>query len=225
VGNVTPDHLEALAANTVKGPVDALRKQFFPKLPARLITIYLLADDASYRHYAWEIFRDRPSTPYGYVRGDSMIMNIATGGGTLVHELVHTLMAANFPSAPAWFNEGLGSLFEQCNVEESRLVGLVNWRLPGLQKALKDDCLVPLATLIATSDKEFYADASGLHYAEARYLCMYLQEMGKLETFYRLFHGGFARDRTGCIALEKAAGMTVDKIEKEWSAWVLTLSR
>ena len=40
-------------------------------------------------------------------------MNIATGGGTLVHEIVHPFMAANFEQCPSWFNEGLGSLYEQ----------------------------------------------------------------------------------------------------------------
>ena len=40
-------------------------------------------------------------------------MNISTGGGTLVHEIVHPFVAANFPNCPAWFNEGLGSLYEQ----------------------------------------------------------------------------------------------------------------
>ena len=40
-------------------------------------------------------------------------MNIATGGGTLVHEIVHPFVEANFPGCPTWFNEGLGSLYEQ----------------------------------------------------------------------------------------------------------------
>ena len=45
------------------------------------------------------------------------IMNIATGGGTLVHEIVHPYVEANFPGCPAWFNEGLGSLYEACGGE------------------------------------------------------------------------------------------------------------
>ena len=57
-------------------------------------------------------------------------MNIATGGGTLVHEIVHPFIAANFPACPAWLNEGLGSLFEQSGEHDGHIVGYANWRLP-----------------------------------------------------------------------------------------------
>ena len=85
------------------------------------------------------IFDDTPTTPYGYfsaVHG-ALIMNIATGGGTLVHEIVHPFMAANFPKCPSWFNEGLASLYEQAGEEKGRIHGYPNWRLPGLQQAIK----------------------------------------------------------------------------------------
>ena len=67
----------------------------------------------------------------------ALVMNIATGGGTLVHEIVHPFVAANFPDCPAWFNEGLGSLYEQCGEEDGQIHGYTNWRLPGLQAAIR----------------------------------------------------------------------------------------
>ena len=51
-------------------------------------------------------------------------MNIDTGGGTLVHEIVHPFIAANFPECPAWFNEGLASLYEQCGDHRGPDLGL-----------------------------------------------------------------------------------------------------
>ena len=51
---------------------------------------------------------------------------VATGGGTLVHEIVHPFMRANFPECPAWFNEGMGSLYEQCSEVNGRIAGLTN---------------------------------------------------------------------------------------------------
>lgn len=65
------------------------------------------------RRHARELFDDAPGTPYGYYLPghDAMIMNISTGGGTLVHEIVHPFMAANFPGSPTWFDEGLASLY------------------------------------------------------------------------------------------------------------------
>lgn len=223
VGDITPAALSSYGEHTVRKPVQALQKQFFPNLPSKLIVIYLFRNDASYRYYAKEILGDTPSTPYGYFKGDAMVMNIATGGGTLVHELVHSLMEANFPSAPAWFNEGLGSLYEQCSVEESRLVGHANWRLPALQEALKKGRSIPLERVLSLSTSGFYGEGSGLHYAEARYLCMYLQERGLLESFYRTFLNGFSADPTGRAALETVTGAPVERLEESWKRWVLTL--
>ena len=42
------------------------------------------------------------TTPYGYYSAAhrALIMNIATGGGTLVHEIVHPFVRANFPQMP-----------------------------------------------------------------------------------------------------------------------------
>jgi len=46
-----------------------------------------------------------------------------------VHEIVHPFMAANFPDCPAWFNEGLASLYEQSSERDGKIIGLTNWRL------------------------------------------------------------------------------------------------
>jgi hypothetical protein len=59
-------------------------------------------------------------------------MNIQTGGGTLVHEIVLPFMEANFPQCPPWFNEGLGSLYEASSERDGEIIGLLNWRLKGL---------------------------------------------------------------------------------------------
>ena len=79
------------------------------------------------------------------------MMNIGTGGGTLVHEIVHPFVAANFPHCPPWFNEGLGSLYEQCGEEDGRIHGyteLAAAAAPGgdpqgarplVQEALRDE--------------------------------------------------------------------------------------
>ena len=68
-----------------------------------------------------------------YMSGErKMVMNIATGTGTLAHELVHPLLAEDFPNVSSWFNEGFASLYEQSGSRGSRMMGFVNWRLPGL---------------------------------------------------------------------------------------------
>jgi hypothetical protein len=79
-------------------------------------------------------FQSKPTTPYGYYSSThkALVMNISTGGGTLVHEIVHPFIEANFPNCPAWLNEGLGSLYEQCGEVDGHIHGYTNWRLPGI---------------------------------------------------------------------------------------------
>jgi hypothetical protein len=149
-------------------------------------------------------------------------MNIATGGGTLVHEIVHPLMEANFPACPAWFNEGLASLYEQCAEREGEIVGLTNWRLAGLQEALDAGRVPGFAALCASGDG-FYDDDPGTNYAQARYLCYWLQEHGRLRAYYRSFRSAHAVDPTGLETLRASLGRELADFEGEWGAWVSKL--
>jgi hypothetical protein len=151
-----------------------------------------------------------------------MVMNISTGTGTLAHELVHPLLAEDFPNVPSWFNEGFASLFEQSGPRGDRVVGHVNWRLPGLHKAIKTRG-VSLDALLRTSTDAFYGDDRGVHYAAARYLCYWLQEHDLLIPFYRTFRAGHADDPTGRASLEKATGRPLAEFEPAWKEWILAL--
>ena len=152
-----------------------------------------------------------------------MVMNIATGTGTLAHELVHPLLAEDFPQVPSWFNEGFASLFEQSGPRNGKMVGFVNWRLPGLHKALKSDKSVSFKDLLGYTATQFYGEERGVNYATARYLCMCLQENGQLIPFYKQFKATPKEDPTGAAALEKVTGKKLDALEAEWRTWVLKL--
>lgn len=58
--------------------------------------------------------------------------------GTLVHEIVHPFIEANFPDCPSWFNEGLASMYEQCRDNSGHIWGSTNWRLNGLKEAIAE---------------------------------------------------------------------------------------
>jgi hypothetical protein len=151
-------------------------------------------------------------------------MNIATGGGTLVHEIVHPFMAANFPACPAWFNEGLASLYEQCHERGGRICGLPNWRLDGLQAAIHRGAVPAFETLCKTTSDEFYGEDRGTNYAQARYLCLYLQEQGLLKTFFHRFRRSAADDPSGYDTLTKLVGDDgMDAFQKRWEEFVMGL--
>jgi hypothetical protein len=238
VGDEAPATVRQRAEGTVKWAVDKLKRAYFSKDPAKILDIWLLKDAASYRQHCKGIFNHTPTTPYGYFSHaeGALIMNIRSGGGTLVHEIVHPFMAANFPECPAWLNEGLGSLYEQSAERDGQIVGLTNWRLVGgwgpfkegeeggLKQAIREKRLPSFKTLCSTTDYEFYQQDSGTNYAQARYLLYYLQEHGLLRKFYHAFYANRRKDPTGYETLKAVLGrQDMDQFQKDWEAYVLKL--
>jgi len=227
VGDGAPSGVRRCALRTVRWAVDLLKKEYFQGDPGEIIDIWLFRGDASYRKHTREIFGDNPSTPFGYYSEthNALVMNIETGGGTLVHEIVHPFLRANFPECPAWFNEGLASLYEQSSERGGRIRGLTNWRLKGLQEAIRGKKTVPLQQLLSTSTSQFYGGSSGLHYAQARYLCYYLQEKGILRKFYRRFRSDRRRDPTGLISLRNVLGeKDLEAFQRRWESHIQKLT-
>lgn len=220
--------VERSSKSTVKWAVDMLRKDFFRHDPDRVLEVWLFNGKASYQKHTRKLWNEVPTTPFGYYtsRHGALIMNIATGGGTLVHEIVHPFVEANVTDCPAWINEGLGSLFEQCREHEGKISGLLNWRLDGLQDAIKADRTVPLADLVATTDAQFYGGKSGLHYAMARYVLYWLQEKGRLRGFWQDWLATREQDPTAAAALRRALRSDdLAAFQKQWEPWVAKLKR
>jgi hypothetical protein len=226
IGDEPRANVAEWAEQVVRGTVTRLKKDYFAKDPEGILEIWLLKDEASYRKHAKEFLSDEPDTSYGYYLPSkhALIMNIATGGGTLVHEIVHPFVEANFPKAPAWFNEGLGSLYEQSGSKDGRIYGFTNWRLAGLQSGLKKGTVPSFETLTSMSRSEFYREATGTNYSQARYLCYYLQEKGLLREFYREFSMNVSSDPTGYLSLKKVLGESdMAGFQRKWEQFVLDL--
>ncbi len=219
---VVQDHAEG----TVKWAVDRLKQDFFPNDPKEILDIWLFKDAASYEKHARLLFGAQPTTPYGYYSSThkALIMNIETGGGTLVHEIVHPFMEANFAACPPWLNEGLGSLYEQCSDAAGHIHGFTNWRLPGLQRAILANQVPSFKELTAMDVNAFYSEDQGTNYAQARYLCYYLQEKGVLAKFYQEFHARQQDDPSGFKTLRKVLGESdMDAFKLKWEKYVLGL--
>jgi len=228
IGDEPEKVVKERAEGTVKWAVEKLKQDFFTEDPKDILDIWLFKDADSYKRNARLLFNDTPSTPYGYYSrsNKALIMNISTGGGTLVHEIVHPFMEANFPSCPAWLNEGLGSLYEQCGEENGHIHGYVNWRLPGLQKAIKAGEVGSFKQLLAMNVNEFYGDTQGVNYAQARYLLYYLQQKGLLVKFYKQFLANRKTDPTGYETLKSVLAETdMQQFQRKWQKFVLELSQ
>ena len=226
-GDLPADQLGAWYEKTIGPASRAMAHAFFRVPPDEPITVLLFSGEHSYDLYARSLYGDANISIYGYYkRGQRvLLMNAATGAGTVVHELTHALADFDCPRIPDWFNEGLASLHEQCQIraDETGLVGVENWRLPILQQAIREKRLPSLESLVAGDD--FRLHNVVLNYAQARYFCLWLQRQGRLEDFFDRWRAGQSSDPLGINAtLATFPGKRWEQIDREFQAWVLDLS-
>ncbi len=228
LGDEPTQSVESHAVYAVRWAVNHLKSEFFSAEPNELIEIWLFKDDQSYRSHAKEIFGDDPDTPFGYYSPThkALIMNISTGRGTLVHEIVHPFVRAVYPTCPAWLNEGLASLFEQSAERDGKIVGLVNWRLKGLKREINAGRLPSFKDVFSLANDAFYAEKRGDNYAQSRYLLYFLQEKGLLHAYWKSCLENRKSDPTGIETLKSVLKQQdLDAFQKEWQRWVLALRK
>jgi len=144
-----------------------------------------------------------------YNPADNLIM--ATGGstgyGTLLHEMIHALIEADFPQAPPWLNEGLASLYERTQWTPTRLNALPNWRMD----RMREEDIPPLGALARQ------AKGIGLHsheIAEIRLLLLYMDQRQLVDDLYRM-----AKREGPAFSLEKAI-LELRLDENDWRSFV-----
>ena len=225
VGDVRPGDLRRLSG-FVRWVTDELKVRYFPKDPRRILTVYLFKDRRSYRINTFRLTGKLPDTPFGFYssRHRALIMNIKTGGGTLSHEIVHPFMEANFPNCPPWLNEGMGSLYEAVGRRKKQIWGFTNWRLPGLQRAIRKKAVPSFAFLTAQDEHQFYQRDPGTNYSQSRYLVYYLQNRGLLHRYYHQALRNRDSDPTGYKTLKRVLGVKdMAAFKRKWEAYVMKL--
>lgn len=229
-GDMGERELDSWYTRTIEPAAEGMANTYFTVAPTQPITVLLFPHEDSYNANTKKLFGDNGISVYGYYKPQNrtLVMNIGTGGGTLVHELTHALIDFDFPDVPDWFNEGLASLHEQCRFRQSDdgpwVEGLENWRLPGLQKTILAKRVRPLKTMIEAND--FRGELEGTNYAQARYLCLYIQREGKLAAFYQHFRKNQKEDPLGVASLKEVLEFdSWQRFDRDFQKWVLSLKR
>jgi hypothetical protein len=144
-----------------------------------------------------------------------------TMGSNVLHEFVHALHFADQDARRQahriWLVEGLACLYQESDVMDGRAVPRVDSRLGRLQDEVRNAKHFPLKTLMRLERRAFHSR----HYDQARYLCLYLYQTGKLAEFYKLYTQ--SDDDTGIPVMERLYAKTIDEIEDDWKAWLLGL--
>lgn len=214
--------VRAEAAETVAWARDLLRADFFAREPGSVITVWVFPDESSYMSGTSALLGTIPTTPYGFYSPcqRALVTNAGLGYGTLVHEMVHAYMSADFPGAPTWMNEGLASLFEAPREVDGHMRGAVNWRLAELQRAIAAHRAPSFDEMAKGGRGDFSGKRGSLFYATARYLCFYLQERGLLQRFYRVFRARVNDDPTGLVSLQDVAIRDLRTLRADWERFV-----
>ena len=182
------------------------------------IRLCVLPDDSSYREAAGA-FGDIPSA-WGFYRPDHRvaIANLGASIGNLRHELVHPLIGDDFPSIPAWLNEGVAALYGTAKWNGKRFEFLVNYRLKDLQKAIHDGTLPTIAELAASTSADVRGDRAMMFYAMSRYVLLFVEKQGKLSELYAELRD--AKDRKDHVAI-----LTSYVDDAKFVAWAKKLRR
>lgn len=221
-GNLSQAELEHWKSR-VQRTQAAIKTMYFKRDPTDVVQIWLFKDAGSFFQYNKALWNASPGTSFGYYlpQQKRMMMNISSGGGTLTHELVHPYIEANFPQSPLWFNEGLASLYEQSYYTGGKVYGAPNWRLRGLQTVIRADSMPSLKTMMSTNRQQFLGPNREVYYAQARYLMLYLQSRGLLESYYQQFTKNVASDPTGIATLLRLTNFqSIEQLEKSWVRYV-----
>jgi hypothetical protein len=213
----------------VRNAMTAFYTERFRRRPDRMISVYLFPSWQPYEAYCKTKWAEKCLSKYGFYRPDErrMVMNAGLGLGTLTHELVHPIVEADFPTAPAWINEGIASLFEAPVIpRRGEIHGVKNWRHPRLLAAFanpKERNQARLDALFGMNDDTFRDDDEDLHYAMARYACQWLDDRGKLWAFYQTWRDDVVDDPNGTRAFAKVLGKPPADLDEAWTRWVRAL--
>jgi hypothetical protein len=198
----------------------------FSKHPDRAVTVLLFGSHERFRVECAKLVDERRcKKPLGFYwpMTREILADVSQGVETVTHELVHPIVQTDWPTAPAWLDEGIGSLFERPVFDgDDGIHGATNWRLDVLQASLGNDAgksAAQVGALFGMSDDAFRGENEDRSYAVSRFLCQWLDEKGELWRFYRAWRDGRKQEGAGVAAFTEVVGEKPEQAQLEWWTW------
>jgi len=220
------------------GPTLALVRRALPALyngrfstrPTRPITVYLFEYAGEYEAFCKARYGRPCPSPLGFYEGFAreIVADQHYGVTTVLHELVHPILEADFPEAPRWLGEGISAMYEAPVIAGGEIHGGTGWRLPWLRRALNargHHELASLDALFSMPADVFQGPDALTAYAVARFACLWLDSPGqdRLWKFYGTWRDHFGEDPTGEKSFAAVVGQTPHEANDAWRKWVRTL--
>ena len=229
-------------SETLNRYIGFLHASYGIRPPDHFMTIYLMADNIAVREAALTLHGldvSRATVGYAFVDDASVVAYVPdTAVGTVLHELFHLMVRAEFGDIPQWLDEGMAALYEVSGRRGNIYFGMDNWRgevlrdlwhlRPDIDELIRsewflfDDPEQAVAIGATGDDSEFLlsgdvAIRQAANMATARYFALYLEQEGKLGAVLRAMRergfeklDGPARDHAVSL-VEEAAGLSVDE--------------
>jgi hypothetical protein len=223
-GDASEVELERYDRQKIDPAARAMTDRYAWPRPREPVLVVLLGDLDTYRRLSEKLSGRKSGSSSGYYQDHlrMAVVNTARGDAGLYHELTHALLAFDCPGAPPWLSEGLATLHETARADSGGvdLTGRDNVRLTILQESIRRGELGPLESLL--QQRDFHDRQERLHYAYARYFCLYLEEKGVLQQCYARLRRGIDADPSGSQAVAAVLpGRTWDQLNAEFRAWAL----
>ncbi len=161
----------------------------------------------------------------GYYDHDTRKLVLRDIGPSLRHELTHALHHAQMDRLdqehPMWIQEGLASMFEMYDIDESGHYRVLdNTRLNIVLNLKRSAALSRWSDFFKQADDKFNKVRARAKYAEARAIFQYLAEKDLFEKWYRLYLTTYAEDRTGALAFERLFDKPLEDVERDYRMWL-----
>jgi hypothetical protein len=192
---------------------DAQWKMIWDNKPSYYITV-ICPDRATFQKMA------RPGVG-GWFNPGSKQLTCGDIGMTLDHEFTHSLHFADQEAkrmgAPIYIIEGFATLFESSGFVGDKLVPRkISNRFQAIRRATEQKRHIAWEQFRVCQQAQY----GGFHYAQGRYMMVYIYENDKLKKWYDTYCEMYKQDRSGKAAWEKVFGKGFTDIEQDWIVWM-----